>query len=355
MTGRPMRGRAAGTTRGALSVLLLALAATGGAPAAETSEAPRAEETPAAPAQAGAVRIEAAADRKTITIGDPITVTIRLTHPRDVRVTRFEPEGALGSDTVLLGRQAGQTTLPDGAVQETRVLRVTRYSLGGARIPSFDATFVDAAGKEAKVATAPLSFTVGSVLAEGDTRPADIKNPAVMPETPLWPWVLLAAAAAAAAAWLWWRRRRRRPAIEAVVPVVPPRPAHEVAYSELERLLSSGLLEKGRIKEFYIELAEIVKRYFEARFGVDTFERTSAEILETLRLARLPARAMALTSELFGSCDLVKFAKHVPSSDDTRTVVEKAYGLVDETRMRDEPRSREDRIAEKGAAAGGVS
>jgi hypothetical protein len=350
------RPRVAGTTLGAASALVLAFAAPGPVLAAGQAETPQAEATPSAPAQVGAVRIDATADRKTITLGDPIAVTVRLTHPRDVRVTAFDPERSLGEDLALLGRQATHTTLPDGTMlEETRILRVTRYRLGEARLPSFEASFVDASGKEAKVATAPLSFTVGSVLAEGDTRPADIKRPAVMPETPVWPWVLLAAAAVAAAAWFWWRRRARRPAIAAVVPTAPPRPAHEVAYSELERLLSSGLLEKGRVKEFYIELAEIVKRYFEARFRVDTFERTSAEILEALRLARLPEKGMALTAEFFGSCDLVKFAKHVPSSDDTRAVVEKAYGLVDETRPREVAGPRDDPVAEKGAAAGGAS
>jgi hypothetical protein len=315
---------------------------------------PQPEETPAAPAQAGAVRIEAAADRKTVTVGDPITVTVRLLHPPDVRVTAFEPERSLG-DLALLGRQASQTTLPDGRVQETRVLRVASYRLGPSRVPSFEATFVDASGTEAKVATAPVSFTVGSVLAEGDTRPADIKNPAVMPVPLLWPWIALAAAAAAAVAiWIWRRRRARGGPAEAAAPAAPPRPAHEIAYAELERLLASGLLEKGQVKEFYIELAEIVRRYFEARFGVDTFERTSAEILEALRLARLPAKGMALTAEFFGSCDLVKFAKHIPSSDDTRAVVQKAYHLVDETRRRDAAAAGDVPAVASGAAAGGT-
>ena len=108
------------------------------------------------------------------------------------------------------------------------------------------------------------------------------------------------------------------------------------------------------MKEFYIELAEIARRYFEARFGVDTFERTSAEILEALRLARLPAKGMALTAEFFGSCDLVKFAKHIPSSDDSRAAVEKAYHLVDETRRREAAPSDGLPAVASGAALGGA-
>jgi hypothetical protein len=315
---------------------------------------PQPGETPAARAQAGAVRIEVSVDRKTVTVGDPITVTVRLLHPTDVRVTAFDPERSLG-DLALLGRQASQTKLPDGRVQEARVLRVAGYRLGPSRVPSFEATLLDASGGEVKVATAPVPFTVGTVLAEGDTRPADIKNPAVMPVPLLWPWVALAALVAAAVAfWIWRRRRARRGPAEPAAPAEPPRPAHEIAYSEMERLLASGLLEKGRVKEFYIELAEIVRRYFEARFGVDTFERTSAEILEALRLARLPAKGLALSAEFFGSCDLVKFARHTPSSDESRAAVQKAYQLVDETRPRDTAPSNDLPAAASRAAAGGA-
>jgi hypothetical protein len=314
---------------------------------------PAPEEPPAAPAEVGAVRIEIETDRKTVTVGDPITVTVRLVHPPDVRVTSFEPEHFLGDLTLLDRKTAQARTLPDGRLLEATILRVARYRIGTARIPSLEATFVDAAGKEGKVATAPVPFAVGSILSEGDTRPADIKNPAIMAVRALWPWVLAVVAAAAVAAIWMWRHRTRRPTPAAAVPSAPPRPAYEVAYAELERLLSAGLLEAGRVKEFYIELAEILRRYVAARFGVDTFERTTAEILEALRLARLPAKGMALTSEFFGACDMVKFAKYVPPPEETRSTVERAYRLVDETRPREAAKAEQGISATAGAGAGG--
>ena len=296
------------------------------------------------PSEVGQVRIETSIDRRTVTLGDPVTITIRLIHPKDARVSAFDPESAL-SDLTLLGRKTEEPkTLADGRVMETRVLRVSRYRLGEFQVPSFEATVVESAGTEAKVGTPPVTLSVGSILSEGDTRPADIKNPAIMPLAPLWPWVAGAILLAVGLAyWIWRRRRARRTPEVETAPPVPPRPPHEVAYAELERLLSSGLLEKGKVKEFYIELAEILKRYFESLFGVETFERTTSEILEALRLARVPSKGLALTSEFFGACDLVKFAKHLPAADESRATVERAYRLVDELRPR-----------EATAAAGGA-
>jgi hypothetical protein len=148
----------------------------------------------------------------------------------------------------------------------------------------------------------------------------------------IWPWLLLALLLLAAGAWWLWRRRRAKPEEGVSAPAPPPQPAHIVAYAELERLLSSGLLEQGGLKEFYIELAEILKRYLEARFSIDTFERTTNEILEALRARRISIKVKTTAAEYFVACDMVKFAKLDPAADETRVTVERAYRIIDETK-----------------------
>src|SRR5262249_48636906 len=173
------------------------LALVGGVPLAQSSRNPAPAEAPAPspqpsrviPTHVGQVRIETETDHRTVTVGDPIRLIVRLIHPKDVRITEFDPDRAITART-LLGRESSETTLPDGLVQETRVLRLAAYKPGDTQIPSLEATFADAAGKEDKVATPPVPITVGSVLTEGDARPADIKNPFVMPELPLWPFIV---------------------------------------------------------------------------------------------------------------------------------------------------------------------
>ena len=292
----------------------------------------------AAGAAPGEVRLEVAAEPSAIHLGDPVRVTVRLVYPQGTRITAFAPEGDLGDLALLDRRVEPPYALDLGRVEEVRTLRITAYQLGAHEVPALHASYADASGKEVTVASAPVRFEVTSILTSGDTTPADIKPPAAMPEGRLWPWLLLALALAGACLWAWWRRRRRRPAAEQAAPAVPARPPHEIAYAELQRLLSSGLLEEGRVKEFYIELAEIVKRYLTARFGVETFERTSSEILEALRAARVPVRVTGAVGEFFGACDLVKFAKHLPRPDETRAAVEQAYRLVDETKPAPAPR-----------------
>ena len=306
-------------------------------PAAATgapSGAAPAETAVAAPG-AGKVRFSARADHAQVTVGDPITVTFTLTHPEGLNLATFDADRALAGLDLLASTTSAPRRLQDGSIEEARVVTFAAYKPGAGEIPAVRVVLRDASGKEAEAVSSPLAFNVASVLKEGEVEPADLKRPMEMRERLLWPWFVAGALVLALAAFLLWRRfRRRRPAAAPapVVPAVPPRPEHEMAYEELQRLLASGLLERGEVKKFYIELAEIMRRYLGRRFDFDAFECTTWEILESVRSARLPATTTTLLAELLGLCDLVKFAKHVPGREETQGSVERAFRLVDETK-----------------------
>jgi hypothetical protein len=328
------------------------------APADAPAGAAGTSDTPPAAAGEGAVQLTGRLDHISVTVGDPVVLTYTLHRPAASEVVSFDADQALSSLTVLNQMQGAPRALPDGSVEETRMLVVAAFKTGRQEIPALKVVTRDAAGHEATTASAPMSFDVASVLKEGETSPADLKHPFAMVETRYWPWIALGVLLIAAAATLWWRRRRRRPA--PALPAVPPpipRPEHEIAYEELQQLLASGRLERGETKAFYIELAEILRRYLGRRFAIETFERTTFEILEALRAARLHANAATLAAQVLGSCDLVKFAKYVPERDETRRHVELAYRLIDETRRRETPSAEATlgAVAAGGGAAAGAS
>ncbi len=285
----------------------------------------------AAPPPAG-VELSVEADRMAATIGDPIDLTVRLIVPAGAEVRSFAPDEGLAALNILERKVEPARPREDGGQEQVLRFRVAAYDLEGIEVPALQAIVVEAGGRETTVTSAPLSITIASVLAEGDSEQADIKSPAFMQVARIWPWLLLALLLLAAGAWWLWRRRRAEPEEGASAPATPPQPAHVVAYAELERLLSSGLLERGAVKEFYIELAEILKRYLGARFGIDTFERTTSEILEALRARRISIKVKTAAAEYFVACDMVKFAKFDAAADETRVTVERAYRIIDETK-----------------------
>lgn len=126
---------------------------------------------------------------------------------------------------------------------------------------------------------------------------------------------------------------RRRQGRSGPKRVVPP---HVVAIRALEKLHSRKLWQNGKHKEYYSQLADIVRIYIERRYGVGAMEMTSDQILDAIRNVN-DERLKEKLRELFGLADLVKFAKMTPSPDDNEQAYFDAYFYVEETKEIPEP------------------
>src|SRR5207248_1436644 len=67
-----------------------------------------------------------------------------------------------------------------------------------------------------------------------------------------------------------------------VRPGPPPRPAHEIALERLDRLGAYGFLENADNRPFYFAVSEIIRDYLGGRFGFDSLELTTDELMEEL-------------------------------------------------------------------------
>jgi hypothetical protein len=120
-------------------------------------------------------------------------------------------------------------------------------------------------------------------------------------------------------------------------PPPPPRPAHEIALERLDRLGAGGFAENADHRPFYFQLSEVIRDYLGARYGFDSLEMTTSELVGELK--RRAGRELVL-GEIEGwlsGCDLVKFAKISPSAQEARGALELAIRIVESTRPRPEP------------------
>jgi hypothetical protein len=199
---------------------------------------------------------------------------------------------------------------------------------GKLRIDPISVAFTDRRpngdGKTHTVETEPLSIEVTSHV--GDKAPSlgDVRPPAGPIELPShlagWLWGLLVAGVATlvAACWLW-RRRRRRKAVAAVA--LSP---EELANIELNRLVESRLAERD-VKQFYVELTSIVRRYIERTTGIRAPEETTEEFLrEISRAQTFGSDECSRLRDFLESADLVKFAAHQPRADDVAESIRRA-------------------------------
>jgi len=87
------------------------------------------------------------------------------------------------------------------------------------------------------------------------------------------------------------------------------------------------------VKEYYIQLSEIIRQYIEGRYFLDALEMTTTQLLEKMNQEQINADAIQMMREFLDACDLVKFAKYIPSDEETQIVTQLAFDFVQETKL----------------------
>lgn len=124
-------------------------------------------------------------------------------------------------------------------------------------------------------------------------------------------------------------------------PVIPQRqviepeiPAHQKALAALDRIKNEKIWQKGRIKEYYTQLTDVVRKYIAERFGINSMEMTSDEILDALEILRFEQKsAFECLKQILRIADLVKFAKWESNPSEIELSLMNAYLFVNQTKI----------------------
>jgi hypothetical protein len=293
------------------------------------------------------VRIHAEPDKATI--GDPIRIELDITLPKGYQVSLPQLGNQIGDFSVLELypgpsvpdlKQAGQSQpskSPGRAGNDESFhhrIRIVAavYKTGEFTFPSLALSLRGRAGKETPLPTPTIKVVIQSLLPAQDQQLKDLKKQAKMPEPVRWLlWLALGflALVLAVAAWWFYRRRKRASVAPLGAPQLDP---FQLAEAELRDLLGRGLLEKHRVKRFYVALSDIVKKTLEAGYGIPAAEKTTDEVIEALQAEKsTPAESDGLKciESFLTLCDLVKFAKFIPSQVENEEAVQRAFRILE--------------------------
>ncbi len=273
------------------------------------------------------VKVEARAEPREAGVGEPIRYTITVTHPEGVAVT-FPDVGEVLGDWTVERRGAAARRKRAGAVVEERWYLLSSYTVGEHAIPPPVVTQAgpDGSGREARGPS--VTVTVRSALPP-DWESQDIRGlkPPVARARWLW-WLLAVSGVALLGAGLWWWRAHRATAASGP----PPKRPHEIALEALEALRQQGWPTQGWHEAYYLTLSGIVRRYVEGRFGLRAPEMTTEEFLQAAsQSGGLVLEQRQLLQDFLGHCDLVKFARYQPSTQEAGEAFQAALRLVQET------------------------
>jgi hypothetical protein len=287
------------------------------------------------------VQVTLAADREELTVGDPVQLSLEVTHPAGYQVIIPKLEQMWGEFEVLGQSQATTSANDDGTETTRQIIEATLFNLGEFETAPLPLTVTDGAGQVIEEVVPAISLAAIPTLAEDDNNLRDIKPQAGLAVPPLWPWIAggLAAAVLAAVAG-WWAYRRWQGKPFGLAPV-DNRPPWQVAFDELARIEGLGLLENQRFKEYYTLVTDCLRNYLEDQFDLRVFDRTTSELKPILRQSDLAPEHTRRFLDLFTESDLVKFAKFTPDRDAAWQLVGEARSLVDLTRPVPEPEAAE--------------
>ncbi len=293
------------------------------------------------------------------TVGDPIRIDLDFTLPQGYQLQFPALPEQLGDFTVLetypgptvppqAGSQPTQGPQASGSQNPVSIHHMARivaalYKPGEFEFPPLPIRLKDKEGKLLDLLTPSLKIRVGSVLNDKDLNLRDLKKQVEISEPVRWIlWLVLSGLAIALLLiGLWWRKYRRRTAsLPSFLPDVDPL---DQAEADLRALLGQGLRDKGMVKQFYVRLAEIIKGALEAGYGMQTIEKTTSEIMTAL--TRRPEDGAAppepacleLVETLLLSCDMVKFARSIPSRQESDEAVAMAFQMLADCRERRQP------------------
>ncbi len=276
-------------------------------------------------------------DPTEVTVGDIFVVTITIDVTDGIELDLPLDEAHLGAAEIRAVQRFDESR-PNEGDRVTVLYDGTLWEVGEKGIVGPPGTWRPAEGEPRELERPTAAVTVRSVLPSGadDIRP--LREPR---EIPLRAWHYLLAAlpvllllALIGGVLLWRRRRITDPAdSEAAVALTPV----EEALNALHQLEDEDLVGQNMLKEHYVELSQILRRYIERRWRLSALEETTRMLSESMRgCGRISEDSYRHITEVLSRADLAKFAKHRPEDARARKDIDQVRRIVTRTGLREE-------------------
>ncbi|MDL2262094.1 hypothetical protein LJC11_01160, partial [Bacteroidales bacterium OttesenSCG-928-I21] len=113
----------------------------------------------------------------------------------------------------------------------------------------------------------------------------------------------------------------------------PREPAHSIALRKLEKIRNEKIWIKGHIKEYYVQVTDVIREYIENRFEINAMEMTTREIMTSFSDTEyLNTDDTQKLSQMLDLADAVKFAKYQPLQNENDLTLNNSISFVENTK-----------------------
>jgi hypothetical protein len=276
------------------------------------------------------VSVRATTDTSDYKIGDYIKYQLEIIHSPDIKILMPSVKDSL-KNLEFIDTIGAAINKVDNKIIEKRGYLFSYYDSARVTIPSFRIKYVS--GKDTGLAAVDsLVVNVHSLKIDPEKDIQDVKSPVTIPLD--WVMILLIilvvllVLALAYIVYRYWKKKKGMTEEKVETVKIPP---HEKALASLKELEAKKLWQQGLIKDYHSEITEIIRQYFEERFGFNALEQTSSEIIDELKKNDDGGKIVDTAERFFSNADLVKFAKFEPLPEVNEEMMKQAYEIVERT------------------------
>jgi hypothetical protein len=272
------------------------------------------------------LHFSARTDSSSYKIGEWVNVRVNARVPQAIASLFPSVKDSLGSFEVLKIDEIDR-----GKGEREWTIRLITFDSGAVFIPAIPFSYNVPGDSIPRVAsTNPIFVQIHGVMIDprGDIK--DIKPPLNAP----WkfedflPYIIAFLVLVAASSAYWYYRKKKRQREEMFVPAKPSIPPAQAALKALHQLEDKKLWQRGKIKEYYSEVTEIIRRFLEDQYVILAMESTSDEIMQQLKSLPDAQTLVKQFQSFFTTADLVKFAKYHPTPTENEDELRWAYEIV---------------------------
>lgn len=285
------------------------------------------------------VEIHTTTDSTSFMIGEQIKFHFTVKADSEALIHFPVVEGNLPSQVQLLNSSELDTTYSDSKILYKKDYLITCFDSGSYQMPSFPVSFT----YRGRIDTAwSHSFYFDVYSPEVDTTLAikDIKGPINTPLTfsellPYFGYGLGGLIILAGIIFLLRKRKNQPGVFRKMVRKIPP---HEMAFKELDKLKEDKLWQNGKVKEYYVSLSEIIRKYIDGRYDIPALEFVTEEIMRDIKQKQIEDEYLLdMLENLLRTADMAKFAKEDPLPAENQTNMNNAYLFVEKTKFVEVP------------------
>lgn len=272
-------------------------------------------------------------DTRQITVGDQARLFIEVKNNPSTGRVQWATIPDTVNDLEIVEKGKIDTVRDGGLVTYRQRLLITGFDSGFFKVPSFVFSIIPNTGNAYTVQTDSFNLLVQTVAVDTTKGFKGIKNIIYVKTTWLdYIWYIaggIVLVLLTVFVVLYFIKRKK------VVPPKPQGPVESLTDKTL-RLLSEldarQLWQKNQVKEYYVELTDIIRNYIEERFHTPAMELTTDELLYKVQLHRELQPYQTVLSVILHTADLAKFAKAQPLPQEHTDAMEKARKFVQTSR-----------------------